>query len=151
MRNSIWSRKSRYFSLVTMSAAPYLPPAAAGSSVIKHVPPSTGSSTIFHLMGSDDAKRGPSQYVHFSSSVLRVPSMTRSAPRAGLVPTPTFLLDAFCVEVQDVRAIAAANRTSVISFILGSFGLNRRHQYRSRQFVQRIVTVIQRLPSKPRS
>src|SRR4029077_4942389 len=44
--------------------------------------------TTFHLIGSDDAKRGPSQYVHFSSSIAREPSRMSSAPRTGLAPTP---------------------------------------------------------------
>ncbi len=39
----------------------HLPPAAAGSQLINTVPGSTGSGTIFHLMGSAEANRGPSQ------------------------------------------------------------------------------------------
>src|SRR6266511_6467992 len=88
IRNSTCSRKSRYAFFVTMSAAPYFPPSAVRSSVMTTVPLSTGSSTIFHLMGSEEAKRGPSQYVHFSSSIFREPSMRTSAPGMGLAPTP---------------------------------------------------------------
>src|SRR2546425_10135154 len=84
-------RKSRYGFWVTMSAAPYLPPSAARSSVMITVPLSTGSSTIFHLMGSDDLNPGPSQYVHFSSSIFREPSMITSAPEMGFDPTPMLL------------------------------------------------------------
>ena len=55
------SRKSRYAFFVTMSAVPYFPPSATRSSVITTVPLSTGSSTIFHLIGIADLKPGPSQ------------------------------------------------------------------------------------------
>src|SRR5688572_10812789 len=71
-----------------MSAAPYLPPAAAGSWVWTAVPPSTGSPTICHLIGREEPKRGPSQYVHLPSRVGRVPSMMTSAPGRGLAPRP---------------------------------------------------------------
>src|SRR5688572_16431330 len=101
-----------------MSAAPYLPPAAAGSSVIKQVPPSTGSSTIFHLIGIAEAKRGPFQYVHFSLSVSRVPSMITSAPGIGFAPTPMFLPDCREGEAQPVKITATARRADVIGFIM---------------------------------
>src|SRR6476620_8672390 len=64
-----------------MSAAPYLPPAAAGSYEEMAWPPSTGSSTTCHLIGREDANRGPFQYVH-------LPSRMTSAPAIGLAPTP---------------------------------------------------------------
>src|SRR5690606_26097951 len=59
-----------------------------GSDETTAVPSSTGSSTISHLMGSDEAKRGPSQYVHFSSSISRVPSKSTSASAGAWAPTP---------------------------------------------------------------
>ena len=86
--SSICNRKSRYSFFVTISAAPNRPPAAAGSSVMTAVPPSMGSSTIFHLIGIEDLNPGPSQYFHFASSISREPSSSISAPSSGLAPTP---------------------------------------------------------------
>ena len=55
------SRKSRYGFFVTMSAVPYLPPRRRGSSVIDDGAFVHRISTIFHLIGSEDLKPGPSQ------------------------------------------------------------------------------------------
>ncbi len=90
MGNSTCTRLSPYFFLVTMSAAPYLPPAAAGSLALMAGPPSTGSSTSSHLMGIAELKRGPSQYSQLASSEARVPSSKISAPSTGVAPTPTW-------------------------------------------------------------
>src|SRR5262245_3700194 len=97
-----------------MSAAPYLPPSAARSSVMSTVPLSTGSATICHLIGSEEPKRGPCQYVHFASSIARVPSMIISAPGSGFAPTPTLAAAAMRFR-RDQGPAAAAPSTIVTS------------------------------------
>src|SRR4051812_5557364 len=89
-----------------MSAAPNLLPSAAGSYEEMACPPSTGSSTTCHLIGSEEEKRGPLQYVHFSSSIFREPSRMTSAPGRGFAPTPRF---AVAAEASESGATMRAN------------------------------------------